>query len=130
VKAAQRKQFVRLLQVLERELLGKGPARLDPNRVSQEQAGQDEDEQPLNEMLQAIASSRNRNQEAILVRVQRALNKLEESPDEYGTCEHCEEEIGLGRLRAMPYAELCVDCQANRDGPKGGPTRRKVTDYR
>ena len=45
-------------------------------------------------------------------------------------CEECGEEIGLPRLKAMPYAELCITCQGKRDvGHKAGPTRRKLTDY-
>ena len=49
---------------------------------------------------------------------------------EYVECEECGEEAGFGRLKAMPYAELCVNCQGKRDSAnKGGPTRRKLTDY-
>ena len=44
-------------------------------------------------------------------------------------CEECNEELPLGRLRAMPYAELCVPCQSKQDAPRGGHTRRKLTDY-
>ena len=39
------------------------------------------------------------------------------------------DEVPLGRLRAMPYAELCVTCQGGKDNPKGRHTRRKLTDY-
>lgn len=30
----------------------------------------------------------------------------------YGVCEHCEEPIGEKRLDAVPWARLCVKCQA------------------
>ena len=30
---------------------------------------------------------------------------------EYGYCNQCGEEIGLGRLRARPMATLCIDCK-------------------
>lgn len=35
----------------------------------------------------------------------------------YGACQHCEEEIGLERLRRVPVARLCIHCQqaAERD---------------
>jgi DnaK suppressor protein len=29
----------------------------------------------------------------------------------YGICMQCEEEIAPKRLSAMPWAELCIDCQ-------------------
>jgi DnaK suppressor protein len=40
-----------------------------------------------------------------------ALARLEEG--EYGICEDCEEEIPLGRLKAMPFARLCVKCKTD-----------------
>lgn len=100
------------------------PARRDPTKV-----GSDEDEQPLTEMLQVIASNRNRNRATELARIEAALRRIEENPDEFGLCLECEEEIAERRLAAMPYVERCVDCQAAGDGPRGG-TRRHLTDFR
>ena len=40
-----------------------------------------------------------------------ALARIDEG--EYGICEECEEEIPLGRLKAMPFARLCVKCKAD-----------------
>lgn len=126
---AQRKQFQKLLLQLRDELSGKGLQRIEPNRTDATDVGSDEDEQPLNEMMQSIASSRNRNAAQVLVKIDKALRRLAEEPDDFGLCELCDEEILLGRLKAMPYAELCTDCQSKRDAPKGGPTRKKLTDY-
>jgi len=127
--AAQRQQLKKLLLSLVGELSGKGPQRIAPNRTSAEDSGGDTDEQPLNEMLQAIASNRNKNLGAVLIKVEKALAKLEETPEDYGACEECGEDIAFGRLKAMPYAELCVTCQGTKDSPRGRPTRRKITDY-
>ena len=125
---AQRSQLKKVLQALEAQLLGKGARKVDPNRTAETDVGGDEDEQPLNEMLQSIASNRNRSDAATLVLVRKALEKLGKDPDSYGECEECGEEIAAGRLKAMPYAELCVACQAKRD-PRSLPTRKKLTDY-
>ena len=127
---AQRNQIHELLQALVAELTGKAPRRIEPNRAHESDVGGDEDEQPLNEMLQAIASNRNKNMDGVLARVNRALAKLRDSPDSLGECEECGDELPFGRLKAMPYAELCVACQGKRDGPRGGPTRKKLTDFR
>jgi DnaK suppressor protein len=62
--------------------------------------------------------------------VAKAVSKLDEAPDEFGLCEECGEELLPARLKAMPYVELCVECQAKRDGPKGPRTRRNLYDYR
>ncbi|HET9451620.1 MAG TPA: TraR/DksA family transcriptional regulator [Aggregicoccus sp.] len=129
MNAKQREEFLQRLLALHAELTGKAPLRIEPNRTDDAKVGGDEDEQPLNEMMQAIASSRNRNLDGVLKRVVKALGKLREDPDGYGECEECGDELPLGRLRAMPYAEFCVACQGKRDAPKGGPTRKKLTDY-
>lgn len=127
---AQRDRSLKQLLALHDELTGRTPLRIEPNRTDEARAGGDEDEQPLNEMLQAIASNRNRVNSVVLARVLRALKKLREEPDEFGLCEECGEDIPAARLEAMPYAEFCVTCQTNRDAPKGRATRAKLTDYR
>jgi len=42
--------------------------------------------------------------------IEEALEKLREGT--YGVCEECGDEIGPGRLKAMPLARLCVPCQS------------------
>jgi DnaK suppressor protein len=115
---------------LRDELVRTGPARIEPNRQDPTSAGvSDEDAQALSEMLQVLASQRNRGQAELLGRIDRALGKLATAPDEYGICEECEEEIAPRRLALMPYAALCPECQAKAE-PKRGAPRRKITDYR
>ena len=41
--------------------------------------------------------------------IEEALRRLDIG--EYGTCLNCEEEIGAKRLRAVPWALLCLRCQ-------------------
>jgi len=129
VNTSQREKSLRRLLEIHAELTGKTPLRIEPNRTDEGRVGGDEDEQPLNEMMQAIASNRNRNSDVVLARVVKALGKLREDPDSFGECEECGDEIPLGRMEAMPYVEFCVNCQGQKDSPKGGPTRRKLTDY-
>jgi DnaK suppressor protein len=110
------------------ELLGKGPVKIDPNRTSDVDVGTHEDEQPLNEMLQSIASNRNRNADGLVRLINQAIGKLTHSPEDFGVCAECGEEIASARLEAMPWVQLCVDCQAKRDGPKRPSTRRSAWD--
>jgi DnaK suppressor protein len=42
--------------------------------------------------------------------IEEALEKIREGA--YGVCEDCGDEIGWGRLKAMPLAKLCVTCQS------------------
>lgn len=118
-----------LLQLRGR-LLATDPARIEPNRRDSATAGVvDEDAQALSEMLQVLASQRNKGQAELLARLDRALRKASDAPDDLGRCEECEEPIPAKRLALMPYAELCAGCQAARE-PKRAATRRKLTDYR
>lgn len=43
--------------------------------------------------------------------IDEALLRIEEG--EYGICEECEEDIPVGRLKAMPFARYCVKCKAD-----------------
>lgn len=128
--ATERRQIQELLVSIRRDLEGKGPVKVEPHERDQRDVGAEEDEQPLHEMLQSIASSRNRTHGDVLHRVNEALRKLEEEPDAFGECEDCGDAIPFARLKAMPYAELCTECQRGRDTPRGAPTRRKLSDFR
>lgn len=44
-----------------------------------------------------------------LAHIERALEKLAHGT--YGLCDSCGKRIDEGRLEAVPYAELCIDCQ-------------------
>ena len=50
-----------------------------------------------------------------LVSVESALERIREGT--YGVCEQCGRSIPLARLRAIPYATLCIQCQ--RETEKG-----------
>ncbi len=90
----------------------------------------DDDTTPLTEMLQVIASSRNRQHAQVLRQVLGALQKLQREPEDYGLCVECDEPIKRGRLELMPYVELCVRCQsAQEEGAAQRGGRRHLTDY-
>jgi DnaK suppressor protein len=48
-----------------------------------------------------------------LVKIDAALGKLKEGT--YGKCEECGDEISEERLRIMPFAIYCRDCQENKE---------------
>jgi DnaK suppressor protein len=49
----------------------------------------------------------------LLHQVEAALDRLDEGA--YGSCLHCEDEIPEKRLRAIPWAVLCVSCQEKQE---------------
>ncbi len=126
--AKQRAVYERSLRQAREQLVRSGPARIEPNRTDPATTGvADEDAQALSEMLQVLASQRNKGQAELLARIDRALRQLADAPDEYGLCTECEEPIAPKRLALMPYAHLCTECQAARE-PRRAPTRRKLND--
>src|SRR5216110_799469 len=53
---------------------------------------------------------RNLDRESILLRnVKGALARIADGS--YGTCIHCEDDISLKRLNAVPWAGFCIKCQ-------------------
>lgn len=57
-----------------------------------------------------------------LRQIEEALRRLEKG--EYGICANCEEEIGAKRLRALPWAQLCLKCQEIADQSEGAGSGR------
>jgi DnaK suppressor protein len=118
------------LLALRARLMAAGPQPIEPNRRDPATSGvADEDAQALSEMLQVLASQRNRGQAEQLGRIDAALRQLAEAPDDFGLCQECEEPIAPRRLALMPWAVLCPACQARQE-PRLGGGRRKLTDYR
>lgn len=125
----RRAALKRALEQARAAAVAAGPARIEPNRTDPVSTGvADEDAQALSEMLQAIASQRNRGQADLVARVDGALRRLAAAPDDFGLCEDCDEEIDPRRLALMPWATRCAGCQEKRD-PRRGGGRKSVTDF-
>lgn len=60
-------------------------------------------------LQQEIVVERLSHREQRLTQVQAALQRLDEG--KYGICARCGNEINPERLKAIPYAALCVNCQ-------------------
>jgi len=64
-----------------------------------------------------------RDREISLILTDRDREKLQAIDDalarvddgSYGICESCESEIAEGRLEALPFTRLCINCQADRE---------------
>ncbi|MEK6247621.1 MAG: TraR/DksA family transcriptional regulator [Planctomycetales bacterium] len=44
-----------------------------------------------------------------LTSIEKALEQMREGS--YGICEHCQKKIPLTRIKALPYATTCIECQ-------------------
>ena len=56
------------------------------------------------------------NDQKIIHRIDEALEKIQDNT--YGLCEVCEKKISKVRLKAVPYAELCIPCQEKQEKKK------------
>jgi DnaK suppressor protein len=68
----------------------------------------EEDQAPLYHE-EFIAHAMNRMDFATLREIEQALRRMETG--EYGICQGCDDPIALKRLRAIPWARYCVECQ-------------------
>ena len=78
----------------------------------------------LNEVLDAVESSEADIQDdiefALIQMKSETLNKIEDAlarleQEDYGNCFECGEEIAEKRLRALPFAVRCKDCEEARE---------------
>ena len=59
------------------------------------------------------------NEEEVLRDIADAIAKIEEGI--YGLCETCEKKISKARLKVVPHARLCIECQRKEElRPKKG----------
>lgn len=49
------------------------------------------------------------NSEHVLAAIEAAIDRIDAGA--YGRCERCDQPIAEERLRALPYATLCIDCK-------------------
>jgi len=67
-------------------------------------------EQALMSYTKELVFSQGQNETQVLQMVTAALRRLDEGT--YGVCRSCGREIGSKRLDAMPWTDLCIECQA------------------
>lgn len=57
------------------------------------------------------------NEQKIIHRIDDALERMDNNT--YGICEVCNKKISKVRLKAVPFAELCIPCQEKQEKAKG-----------
>lgn len=109
-----------ILIEMKREILQNLEGRIKSNDMSeQREIGDIFDDADLEQSREfnLLLSTRERQK---LDQIESALSKLDNG--EYGYCEDCDETIPVGRLRAMPFATLCVKCKSERESLEGHAT--------
>ena len=71
----------------------------------------------IGDILDSVSEERTRELDMILTdREKKKLNQIDDAIDRidegtYGMCEECGVKIPKGRLKVMPFAKYCVECQ-------------------
>jgi DnaK suppressor protein len=112
-----RKTFLKTIRerllAMRRDLLRDLGKERGPAREVIQEGGMDNYDLASEERDREIAlllSDRDREK---LQAIQDALDRIEQGT--YGICESCDAEIAEGRLLAMPFTRLCVNCQAREE---------------
>lgn len=53
------------------------------------------------------------NEREVLIRIDEALERLDRGS--YGSCTYCSATISLARLKALPWARFCIECQESEE---------------
>lgn len=51
------------------------------------------------------------NQQQFLYEIDEALKRVDDNA--YGKCENCNKDIPIKRLKALPFAKFCINCQGD-----------------
>jgi DnaK suppressor protein len=101
------------LAAMKREILREIDAGIREGRESGKDDGMDAYDLATEERdreINMILSDRERGK---LQAIEEASERIADGT--YGVCEDCESDIAEGRLVAMPFTRLCVQCQAERE---------------
>jgi DnaK suppressor protein len=114
-EAARRERYQALRAMLEerrREILDKLRS-IRETIPAQRLDVQDAEEQSVTDFAKDMEFALMQMKSDTLQRIDEALRRLEAGT--YGECAECGAEIPEARLKALPFAVLCVDCQARRE---------------
>ncbi len=70
----------------------------------------DTEEQSVDDFVKEVDFALMQMKSQTLAKIDEAIHRLEKG--RYGVCTECGTEIAAARLKALPFAALCFDCQA------------------
>lgn len=82
----------------------------------------DAEEQSMEEFVLGMDFALMEMESGTLRKIDEAIQRLEEGT--YGICSECDETISEARLKALPFATVCRDCQAQREDDEAARNAR------
>jgi len=116
-------KFYRALLVKEREKVGGGLSHIADTTLNKSQREASGDLSGYSYHMADMASDdyerdfslgRATDEQKILYAIDEAMKRIEDGS--YGNCLQCSKAIPKKRLKALPYTELCIECQKASEG--------------
>jgi DnaK suppressor protein len=120
LKPKDLQEIKELLLTMKKELLEDLEERIKTSDVSEQRVIGDIFDDADLEQSREFNLLLNTREKQKIKQIEQALLKLENG--EYGICENCDEDIPVGRLKAMPFASLCVKCKSLQETIEGHAT--------
>jgi DnaK suppressor protein len=112
MKATELRSFKTFLQDQKGALLNRS-ADFKSETVFNEKAVTDEAEIASTDLARNLSIQLHERERTMLQQIEKALGKIQEG--KYGECESCGDEIGLKRLKARPFATICITCAEDQE---------------
>ncbi|MGB5563124.1 MAG: RNA polymerase-binding protein DksA [Sedimenticolaceae bacterium] len=112
MNADQEAHFREILNAWRRELMEEVDRTVDHMKVDSVHCPDPNDRATQEADMGMELRTRDRERK-LLNKIGKTIKKIDEH--EYGYCESCGVEIGIGRLEARPTADLCIDCKTRQE---------------
>ena len=113
MRAVERNRFRKQLEAERQELVATFKRNQAANREGGDEGLMDLADKATEYYTQEFNYSLTENDRARLAQIDEALERIENG--EYGNCEECGEKIAKQRLKALPWALLCINCQEEKE---------------
>ena len=113
MRAVTRKKFGRELEARRRELAASFKRNQEANRRGNDDGPLDLADTATELYTQEFNYSLSENDRNKLLMIDEALERVESG--DYGECQDCGEQISEARLKAIPWAPFCIECQERKE---------------
>ena len=107
--AAVLADFRESLDIKRQEMLSMYHHDVHAGQASTDDNADDFADRANNSFNRELMFSLSNTERQMLIHIEEAVRRLDDGS--YGRCDHCEQPIGLPRLKAVPWARYCIGCQ-------------------
>ena len=113
MKRTERERFHKLLLEKRNDLFDRVRAARSNETESDGNEAPDLADRALSTVSRDLSYQLSTSEREVLRRIDAALERIEEGS--YGTCVHCGKPVQTARLKAVPWARHCIECQELQD---------------